>query len=484
MTNTSTRYHEELTDEVDVGIPPSPGDTQALFKEARRRRRQRRLAAVLVIVLVAGLVITGAILAGFGSNGRPGKGVGDWATPSQPSPSQKDNQKQNGLGPASAYPPAQSMGIADSEVGWVTDGTDLYVTTDGGSTWRTVTPPNVDGVTVSIHITAVDAVGTDDLWAVLEDVPGLVPFGQSTNGSVRGQGIDRSTDGGKTWTFTALPGCLQTCGPLSVSFVDATHGFAATAPQSGESTLFATQDGGMTWTPLASMPNLGSVEVGGPIAQPQLVFTSNLDGWAVTGASGYGQQGQPTAPGGVLYRTTNGGVSWALAPGLPSGLHHTVPAFFGNEQAVVLATHGPSDSRGAAVYVTVDGGSRWTRYPLPVIRGDVFTPGNLLTRFAAVGLFEWRIDVGSLIYETNNGGRTWATITPTPKTSLGDATSVVFSSPDIGMAIAQLPSCFTQYTSDPTADVCYPVLIVTSDGGRTWSPASLPNEPPWHSAST
>jgi hypothetical protein len=39
-----------------------------------------------------------------------------------------------------------------------------------------VTPPNVKGVTVSIHITAVDAVGTDDLWAVLEDVPGLVPF--------------------------------------------------------------------------------------------------------------------------------------------------------------------------------------------------------------------------------------------------------------------------------------------------------------------
>lgn len=476
MTDTSTRHPQEVVQKVDVRIPPSPPDAEALFKEARRRRRRRRIAAVLVFVLVAVLVVAVAILAGSGSNGRPRSGVGHPTTPSHHPPPQKNNQKNNTVGPSSAYPPVQSMGIADNELAWVTDGAALYVTTDGGRTWKAVTPPNVDGVTVSEHITAVDAVGTDDIWAVLEDVPGLVPFGESTNGSVRGQGIDRSTDGGRTWTFTALPGCLQLCGPLSVSFVDASHGFTATAPQTGGSTLFATHDGGVTWTPVASMPNLGSVDVGGPIAQPQLVFTSSIDGWAVTGPSGNGQQGRPTDPGGVLYRTTNGGASWALVPGLPSGFQYTLPTFFGSEQAVVLATHGPSDSRGAAVFGTDDGGSTWTRYPLPVIRGDVFTPGSLLTRFAAVGPFAWRIGVGSLIYETSDAGRTWATVTPTPKTSLGDATSVIFSSPEMGMAIAQLPSCFASSTVDPGADVCYPVLIVTSDGGRSWSPAILPDE--------
>jgi xyloglucan-specific exo-beta-1,4-glucanase len=303
-----------------------------------------------------------------------------------------------------------------------------------------------------------------------------VPFGQSTNGSVRGQGIDRSTDGGQTWTFTALPGCLQNCGPLSVSFVDATHGFAATSPLTGDSTLFATQDGGGTWTAVASLPNLGSVSVGGPIAQLQLLFMSSLDGWGVTGPSGYGSQGQPTDAGGVLYRTTDGGATWEIAPGLPSGLQYSLPTFFGGQQAVVLATRGANDPRGAMVFATDDGGSTWTRHPLPVIRGDTFTPGSLLSRFAAVGPFAWRIDVGSLIYETSDAGRTWATVKPIPKTSLGDATSVVFSSPDVGMAIAQLPSCFASSSSDPAADVCYPVLIVTSDGGRSWSPASLPHE--------
>lgn len=478
MTGTSTRDPEEVAHDVDVRIPPSPSDAQALFKEARRRRRRRRVAAVLAIAFVVGLVVACVILAGSGSDGRPRSGIGQRATPGHHPPTQKSNRKNNTIGPASAYPPAQSFGLADSEVSWVTDGVGLYLTTDGGRTWNAVTPPNVDGVTVSEHITAVDAVGTDDLWAVLDDVPGLVPFGQSTNGSVRGQGIDRSTDGGRTWTFTALPGCLQNCGPLSVSFVDAAHGFAATAPVTGASALFATQDGGATWVPVASMPNLGSVEVGGPIAQPQIHFTSSLDGWAVTGPSGYGTQGQPTDPGGVLYRTTDGGATWTRAPGLPSGFRYSIPIFFGSRRAVVLATHGLSDARGAAVYETEDGGSTWTRYPLPVFSGVDFTPGSLATRFAAVGPFAWRIDVGSLIHATSDAGRTWTTVTPSPKTSLGDAESVAYSSPSVGMAIAQLPSCFASYASDPAADVCYPVLIVTSDGGRSWSPAKLPRAVP------
>ena len=130
------------------------------------------------------------------------------------------------------------------------------------------------------------------------------------------------------------------------------------------------------------------------------------------------------------------------------------------------------------VYETDDGGSNWRRYPLPSILGADFNPGSLATRFAAVAAFSWRVDVGSRIYETNDAGRTWTTITPVPKTSLGDAESVVYSSPNVGMAIAQLPSCFASSTFDPASDVCYPVLIVTSDGGRSWSPTSLPNEAP------
>ena len=74
------------------------------------------------------------------------------------------------------------MGLAGSQLAWAANGTNLQVTTDGGQTWRSVTPPNLGAMTVSEHISAVDAVGAEDLWVVIEDVPGLVPYSQSVDG--------------------------------------------------------------------------------------------------------------------------------------------------------------------------------------------------------------------------------------------------------------------------------------------------------------
>ena len=59
------------------------------------------------------------------------------------------------------------MGLADGAVEWVTNGDALEVSSDGGSAWRAVTPPDLEGVTVSLDVTAVDAVGTDDLWVAI-----------------------------------------------------------------------------------------------------------------------------------------------------------------------------------------------------------------------------------------------------------------------------------------------------------------------------
>ena len=151
----------------------------------------------------------------------------------------------------------QSIGVADNDVAWAASETGIFVTTDGGRAWRTVTPPNLDHDFPSEHIGSMDAVGKNDLWLVLVDVPGLVPYSQSTNGSDRGGGIDRSTNGGRTWTFRALPGCIQACGAaLFVSFVDPDHGFAAMGSDlSGSTELFSTADGGITWTPKGEIPN-------------------------------------------------------------------------------------------------------------------------------------------------------------------------------------------------------------------------------------
>jgi hypothetical protein len=94
MTTTSLENREKSARE--VAVPPSSGDPEALFREARRRRRRRRSAVVLVISLVLGLAVVGVVLAGSGSNGRSQGGVGQAPMPSHPSPTQRDETTTTG----------------------------------------------------------------------------------------------------------------------------------------------------------------------------------------------------------------------------------------------------------------------------------------------------------------------------------------------------------------------------------------------------
>ena len=232
------------------------------------------------------------------------------------------------------------------------------------------------------HITAVDAVGTEDLWVVLEDVPGLVPFGRSVDGSDRGEGVDRSTDGGRTWTFGAVPvGCLQTCGPISLHFVDRDHGFGATSLNGGSG--IATKDG-------------GGVRAAASIAA----------------------------------RTA--GHTWSTAEGLAAGAQYSLPVFFGGDSGVVLAVGADKGDQRSMAYVTDNGGATWEPHRIPSFRGAGFQGGSLQSRSAAVGPLAWRIDVGPHLYETTNGCRSWTNVRPVPPMGLGNVWGLAFSSPDNG----------------------------------------------------
>jgi hypothetical protein len=206
---------ESHSHEMDGRAAPPATDTDALLKEARRRRRRRRAAACVGIVLIAAIVVGSVLAAGGGSN-VPRKATD--RNQGSPHAVIQSRQHTHAASPLPVYPPAQTVGVADNSLAWVTRGDSFEITSNKGEIWQTITPPTLHGVTVSIHITAVAAIGTDNLWVAIYDVPGLVS--QPNNGSSRGEGIEHSTDGGRSWSLVFPPGCLQTCGPLSLSMVD------------------------------------------------------------------------------------------------------------------------------------------------------------------------------------------------------------------------------------------------------------------------
>jgi photosystem II stability/assembly factor-like uncharacterized protein len=435
---------------------PSPvttrDDAEALFREARRRRRIRR--AWMTGGLALALVALGVTIA-FTSDGPTVPPAGKSQQVGAPKTALPPNSGTRSVSPTGSYSLVQTVGLADAEVAWAASSTGIYVSTDRGSDWRTVTPPNLADQDVVERIGALSAVGADDLWLVLVDVPGLVPYEASVDGSDRGAGIDRSTDGGRTWTFASLPGCLQSCGAnLSVSFTDAQHGFATIGPgESGPTLLFSTVDGGATWVRAGDLPDLGSILVDAPGSSPQMEFVTAEDGWVVT-------------------RTTDAGSSWSHATGLPTQNHYLLPTFFGRQDGVVLATSQTSTHQSSSVYITVDGGATWAARRLPHIPGLAgYKPGGLQFRFAAIDRSSWKIDVGSTIYSTRDAGRRWLREIPRPKARPGMVTSAVFSSPQDGLAITEPPACSdTAHTSALTQ--CFPTLTGTTDGGKRWSPVT------------
>jgi hypothetical protein len=219
---------------------------------------------------------------------------------------------------------------------------------------------------------------------------------------------------------------------------------------------------------------LGSVLVGGPAAEPQLLFTTATDGWSVTGAP-VDYNAHITNLGGRLYRTIDGGTSWSAAPSLPKGVQFSLPTFFGPFDGVVLGDASSTTHGTPSVYVTDNAGESWTRRPLPALErvsdtaGFFNDGGSLVSRFSAVSPDRWIVDLGPKIYLTIDGGRRWTSFVPTQE---WDAAAAAFSSPTSGIASVLPLSCMTSAPSNrPPAEACGTTLVTSHDGGHDWEPA-------------
>jgi len=296
--------------------------------------------------------------------------------------------------------------------------------------------------------------------------------------------LERTNDGGRTWTAACLPADAVTGagGIYGIAFTaDGRRGWA-TGGAGGHPVAFRTVDGGDHWLagalPAGLTGSLGSV-----------AFVDDRQGWTVGSQMG---TGPANAAGGYVLATTDGGVTWTAqpSPAPVARLSRIVFADAGHGWAVGVSADG-----GPAVIATADGGAHWALQTLPAGVTTVHDAGF------ADALHGWVVgatpaaagqDTPGAVLTTADGGATW-TVQAAPHRELWSLAVVdgstlfaggahsLWSSHDGGatwseqaFALPALDSVsFTDARHGWVTHSMFSTVCRTDDGGQTWAASDV-----------
>lgn len=316
-----------------------------------------------------------------------------------------------------------------------------------------------------------ERVETITAWEKIYDRPAdsataIEMFDDQYGLAIIGHGIERTTDGGRTWHET--DSADDFIGPIAIA--DRDHAWVGGAGD----VILRTEDGGQTWTaqPTGTQAPVGSISA-----------VSEGEAWA----AGYVQGVQGFPPHGVsaLLHTTDGR-TWRSVEVPGYGIFMGV--WFVGSDGWLLATQchpgdpldDPNAELGAPGHLpcndqltmlhTTDDGATWTSLP----RWDAWPPAQVVRADRLVGY----VVVGACpsgcsglrVSRTSDGGATWADIGPPGVGANGGIWGVRLSDLDGWVGVTQLDPP----TVPPSAPRFVSRLAHTGDGGATWSYMDLP----------
>ena len=415
-------------------------------------RRSKAPRTVCLSFLLASCTLGAALLAG----GPPARAQGIAAAAQVPFPQGRAVMAGVQEVPHSAYGQLRWRLVGPFRGGWATmaagvpaspdtfyfsgAGGGIWKTGDAGRTWRSVgdsLPPAIGAIAVAPSAPETIYVGTGQVAPRYD--------------AAAGQGVFKSTDGGKSWQALGLAATHD----IGRIWVDPRNSDVVVVAALGhlygpnsERGIYRSTDGGKSWThALTINEDTGVVDLAADPANPNLLYAA---AWQMR-ARPWMSYFEPLAgPGSAVYKSSDGGATWTrlTGNGWPQGSLGRIG---------LAVTHTP---QGTRIYATVasqseggvwrsdDGGVHWQR-----VNADADTFGNWY--FSRLVVDPRNPDVvysaGQSIRRSSDAGKTWTVVKGAPG---GDDYHFLWINP------AHPDHWIT--ASDQGA-------VVTVDDGKTWS---------------
>jgi photosystem II stability/assembly factor-like uncharacterized protein len=298
------------------------------------------------------------------------------------------------LGPA--FTPGRVGDIAvdprDRKVWYIaTASSGLWKTTDSGATW---TPIFDDYGSYSLGCITLDPKNPDIVW-----------LGTGENQSQRsvgyGDGLYRSTDGGKTWKHAGLKDSEH----IGKILVDPRNSdvvyVAAQGPlwaPGGDRGLYKTTDSGKTWKAVLQIgENTGVTDIALDPRNPDVIYAASYQRRRNVGVLIGG------GPEAGIYKSTDGGAKWTkLTKGLPEVDLGRIALAVSPQQSEVVYALVVAAEKESGFFRSADGGASWVKqsnYKVtdPQYYGEIYPDPHKFDRVFAV-------DVN--VHVTEDGGKT------------------------------------------------------------------------------
>lgn len=359
------------------------------------------------------------------------------------------------------------LAVVDRQQAWIS-GDELRLTRDGGATW--IPLPRVPAAPLAAirmgsattgwaggdDPSLLATVSTGRIWgedaAAADPVRAVDAVDARHAWMLSATALQRTTDGGNVWSTIPLP--VREARDLD--FVDANRGWlvaqaaAMVSPCTAyDEQIYATTDGGLNWEAQVTEP--ASWRCKDTILE-HIVFVDGQHGWTM-GGSGDNR---------FALRTTDGGSHWAEITPYGSRYLETM----GHDISYVDALHGwYIDHRqvepwavGGVIGRTTDGGLTWK-----TVVG--WEPGTGYDTFRGLDFLNsqegWAVGDGGVIMHTTNAGISWATMRDPSRLTLravhAVAADTAWIAGDSGLILhhraTDLPGCWATPTPAPASTV-------------------------------